>query len=141
MLKIHSRYDLPPQVDTTFFGESLTQQHFKDECDINNIIARAQVTGSLVDPLNPSTRQPLFDDFTSAPDFMAAQNMLVAASEAFNALPAALRKRFDNDPAELLAFLDDDANREEAVKLGLIQKVDADPVGTNSARVPDDGAS
>ena len=47
-------------------------------------------------------------------------NQIVAAQEAFNGLPAAVRKRFGNDPGQMLDFLDDPQNASEAVKLGLV---------------------
>ena len=34
-------------------GKTMTQQNFKDECDINSIMSKYQVTGFLVDPLKP----------------------------------------------------------------------------------------
>ena len=35
-------------------------------------------------------------------------------------LPADLRKRFSNDPGQLLSFLENEDNRAEAIKLGLV---------------------
>lgn len=122
MVKIYSIYDKPEVPGVTFTEPSLSQQHFKDECDINNIMAKYAKTGVWGDPNNPSTTQPMFDDFSTAEDFHSAQNFLAQAGQAFEALPAYLRKRFENDPAELLAFLDDESNREEAERLGLVQK-------------------
>ena len=46
-------------------------------------------------------------------------------------LPAQMRSRFNNDPAELLKFIKDPANLDEAVKLGILVKKEApkgDPV-------------
>ena len=102
-------------------GPSLTQQHFKDECDINVIIARHDTTGLWCKPGDlAKVRQPLFDDFSVVPDFMDAQNFLIEAGELFDALPSRVRKRFNNSPAELLEFLNDPANAAEAVALGLV---------------------
>lgn len=99
---------------------SMTHQSFKDECDINVIVARCMKTGYLVDPLTASTRQPLYGDFVSASDFQEAQNLLADSIDRFESLPSALRARFSNDPALLLSFLEDPSNRQEAIKLGLI---------------------
>ena len=99
-------------------GPSLTQQHFKDECDINAIIARHDTTGLWCNPVDlVKSRQPLFDDFSVLPDFMDAQNFLNEAGDLFNALPSSIRRRFDNNPYELLEFLADPANTSEAVAL------------------------
>ena len=118
-----SAYRNPPdRLSLTFSQPSLTQQHFKDECDINNIFNRYRETGFLTDPLARPTEQLQYGDFSTPFDYMAAMNTVVRANEAFADLPSHLRKRFNNDPAELLAFVSDESNVDEAVKLGLMEK-------------------
>ena len=119
-VKIHSRYDLPVSPAVTFVEPSLAQQHFRDECDINNIMDRYARTGVLGDVT--ATRQPSFGDFSADFDYQIALNQLIDAQDMFASLPARLRDRFANDPSKLLAFVSDEANREEAIKLGLIEK-------------------
>ena len=123
MVQIYSRYNNPPKVDTTFEGESLTQQHFAADADINNIIAKYASTGVLGDPLNPGTITPMFDDFTNVLDYHTAQTYIANALQSFAALPSDLRLRFNNDPGQLIAFIQDDNNREEAVRLGIIPEI------------------
>lgn len=108
-------------LETGFVDESpsLTQQSFKDECDINTIVRRFGLSGAMPEPLAPQ-----YGDFSDAVDFHSAMNAVRSASEGFMTLPADMRKRFDNDPANLIRFLQDDANRPEAIALGL---VDAPP--------------
>lgn len=112
----------PSRVPSDNFDSSLTQQHFKDECDINHIMRRYRETGFLVDPLKRQTVKPQFGDFSTAFDFHAAQNVIASANEAFAALPSEVRKRFANDPGQFLAFMEDERNMDEAVKLGLVDK-------------------
>lgn len=118
-------YD-PTQPDAALEA-SLTEQSFKDQCDINNIVKQYERTG-----LMPHTRpnQPVYGDISDAPSFLEAQNIVVAGKEAFASLPAHVRDRFQNDPVRFLAFMDDDSNYDEAVKLGLMKprSVDSDPV-------------
>lgn len=96
--------------------EDRAQQQFKDETDINVIVRRFGVTGKApVVFRNPIT------DFVDVTDYQSAMNAVVAAQREFAQLPAALRKRFGNDPAVLLDFLDDESNRDEAVRLGLVK--------------------
>lgn len=123
---IHSRYNLPPNPGFKNDEPSLTQQHFKDEADINNIMARYQKTGVLVDPLTQTTRKPMFDDFSELGDFRDHQQAVIDAQEMFMELPSRLRARFANDPAELLQWLSDPANKEEAIELGLFSKPPAE---------------
>lgn len=96
---------------------SLAQQHMKDETDINNIVAQYGVTGQL--PEAP-VRVPTYGDFTGTNDYRQALDMVLAADDAFMALPAHVRERFNNDPAELVDFVSDINNRSEAIDLGLI---------------------
>lgn len=103
-----------------------TQQQFKDECDINTILERFGVTGEL--PMN--IRQPVSTDFVEAFDFQTAQNAIIAARESFMEMPAKVRARFDNDPQKFITFFEDEANRQEAETLGLVNpKTPAPPAG------------
>ena len=120
MPKFYTSYEPPPQVDYSNHEPSLTQQSFAEECDINNIVARYVTTGVLGDPLAVPTNSPQYGDFTSVADFHVAQTIIAEATQMFDLLPASIRKRFENDPAQLLAFMEDDSNREEAIKLGLV---------------------
>lgn len=103
----------------TFAKPSRTQQHFKEESDINFIVNRFLKTGTLPD-VNPSA---MYGDFLHAPgSYQEALNLVIEAQDGFNALPAEMRARFNNDPGELLTFLQDENNRDEAITLGLIEK-------------------
>jgi phage internal scaffolding protein len=95
---------------------SLTQQHFKDETDINNILRQFNITGLL--PESPLS--PRYGDFSGVVDYHTALNAVLDAGDQFMALPADLRARFNNDPAQLIEFIDDESNRAEAEKLGLL---------------------
>jgi phage internal scaffolding protein len=97
---------------------SLAQQHFKDECDINNILKQFNVTGLL--PESPLS--PRYGDFTGIVDYQSALNAVIAAEDGFMALPANIRSRFENNPENLINFLNDESNRDEAIKLGLVDQ-------------------
>lgn len=97
---------------------SMTQQHHKDDTDINVIVRRFGITGQL--PQN--FKAPLEGDFTNITDYTSAVRLVQEAGDAFAKLPAVQRDRFGNDPAQMLAFLYDGKNREEAIKLGMIPK-------------------
>lgn len=104
------------RVDTDVSGESMTKQSFKDECDINFIMARYERTGQL--PLGDV--QPLFGDFSNGLDLHQAMNAVSMAERNFiQNVPADVRARFDNDPGKFLDFALDPNNVEEMIKLGL----------------------
>lgn len=96
----------------------VTQQSFRDEVDINEIVRRFGLTGSLPENFRP----PMVGDFTNVVDFQSALNAVIAAREAFEQMPGELRARFANDPQRLIDFLGDEKNRDEALKLGLLEK-------------------
>ena len=98
--------------------ESMTQQQFKDECDIRLIVERARKTGFIT----VLSDQPVYGDFADVGDYIEAQNLIAKASQYFDGLPANIRARFSNSPAEFLRFINDEANFDEAVSLGLLQR-------------------
>lgn len=111
---------------------SMTQQQFKEESDINNIIARYRTTGILVDPLSQSDRQPSFDDFSSMPDFQTAQNLVISANNRFMSLPSKIRERFNNDPAVFFDYVrglkKGGPEYDEAIRLGIVNgSIGGDP--------------
>lgn len=95
--------------------KSLAQQHLADECDINVIVARYMKTGELPQRHLP----PMQGDFSAAPDFQTAMNLIVDAQRAFMEQPAEIRNRFGNNPAEFVAFCSDEKNRDEMRRMGL----------------------
>lgn len=103
--------------------ESLTDESFKEECDINTIVRNFGLTGQLPDNI----RTPLEGDFTEVVDYQTALNMVIAADAAFMELPSEVRERFANDPAKFVAFASDPANLEECRKMGLADPLRAPP--------------
>lgn len=108
-----------PRVDCS--GDApLTQQSGKDECDINVIVERAKRGADL----SKLTRGdvPIYGDFTEIPtDLRDCLNSVRRADALFMSLDAVVRRRFENDPANLLDFLNDPNNRDEAISLGLVK--------------------
>lgn len=106
---------------------SLTKQSFKDECDINNIIKKFNATGQLPDLI---MKNPLYGDFSNVPNYQEACEIVSRAESSFSMLDAKLRKRFQNDPAQFLDFINDPENLEESYDLGLrVRPKSETPVG------------
>lgn len=93
-----------------------TIQSHRDAADINILVKRFGVTGNFPKP----NIEPIYGDFTHADDLHSALQRVHRAQEAFMTLPAKTRGRFNNDPVELLDFLDRPENWEEARSLGLL---------------------
>lgn len=127
MSKVHFRTPYGPrlQVAISFDDPTLAQQNFRDQCDINNIIARWQKTG-VVQHLN--NFQAKYGDVSMAPtDYQEALNRVMHAESMFDALPATIRDRFKNDPAQFLAFTSNPANLDEMVALGIATRPQTAP--------------
>lgn len=115
----------PPKSGIVFDAPSLTDQTFKDECDIHHIIDNFGQTG-LVDSVgahDPATLQ--YGDTTLLPDYETACNLVANVTAEFGELPSKVRAEFNNDPRFLLEAL---GSTEPAVvarleELGLKQKV------------------
>lgn len=95
--------------------KSLTQQHMKDECDINVLVDRYVVTGEMPQLNMP----PLQGDFTNAPTYQEMLNLMIEAKSSFMAMPAKIRNRFENDPGQFIDFCSNEGNRDELRQMGL----------------------
>lgn len=108
--------------------ESLALQSEEPSCNINNLMDRYVTTG-MIPVLD---RAALKGDFADV-SYQDMHDMVVEGRETFMALPADVRKRFDNDPGRFIAFVSDDSNLDEMRKLGLaIPKVEPPPAEVRS---------
>lgn len=99
--------------------DTKTNQSHKEYCDIHKQIAQAGA-GHL---LMGNAKTPVYGDFSEIPKSMhEAFAMVEKFKTEFDQIPAEVRSRFKNNPAEMAAFLQDPKNLEESYKLGLRQK-------------------
>lgn len=120
---VRSAYGTKSPVRLNFNGTSRTKQSFRDETNINTIMARFQKTGMLE---FVNKHEPQYGDVTAI-DFQNSMESVAQAREMFADLPSKVRDRFNNDPAELLDFLDNPDNKDEAVLLGLAKSPNEKP--------------
>lgn len=100
---------------------SRTKQEFRDECDINNILAQYRTTG-MIRHISARAAQGAYMDLPEPIDFQESTNIILQATTAFSSLPSKIRERFGNDPERFLEFMADPDNQDEAIKLGLATK-------------------
>lgn len=104
------------RVETNVSAEpSMTKQSFAAACDINNIMRKYQRTGAVDHVKQYGAQYMDVDPIT----YHEAQNALLMADSMFRDLPSSLRSRFNNRPAEFLAFVQNPANLDEMRTLGL----------------------
>lgn len=111
------------KVQKIFSLPSRTKQSFKDECDINKIMSRfKKIMGAEYLNRFNAYASGQFGDFSMVSDYRTAIEQVSQARGVFEALPAKVRARFRNDPAQFLDFCQDPKNVDEMVSLGLATK-------------------
>lgn len=110
-----------------------TKMSMADECNINLIMARHKKTGLVS---HVAAVQPEYGDFNNATDYQNACNAIIAADQAFESLPADVRKEMDNDPGQFLDFMADPDNEDRAIELGLLPPKPFVPKPTPEAAEP-----
>jgi len=102
----------------TFKGPGRTRQDQKDSCDLN-LIMRKYTKQGILPRLNPKT--PTYGDFTTASSYHEALDKLQRADELFAALPAALRSSCENDPAQLIEYVESGEHDDELIDMGVME--------------------
>lgn len=97
------------------FGPGRTKQSFADDCDVNKILKRAEVVGSLS---HLQKHEGFYADVAEAPkDIFEAREQMARVGEIFAELPAEVRSEFQNDSLQYLAFVNDPANKDRIGEL------------------------
>lgn len=124
-IQISNRYNRPKGEGLSFDKSnpkavSRTQQHFKNECNINSIMKKYEKTGFLTDPTKIPTRCPQFGDFSNIVDYQTLKNKQIEIDKYFSSLPAALRVHFNHNPQELMEWIIKPENKQKALEMGLL---------------------
>lgn len=106
-------------------GEGRTKQSFREQVNINSIMAKFNKTG-MINHLNRT--QPFYGDVSGIVSYQESLNIVKNAEDLFMGMSAEIRSKFANDPANMIAFLNDPANRDEAIKLGMVLAPPVEPV-------------
>jgi len=117
------------------WGESRTKSEYAADLDRNEIMRKYEHFGVMPHELR---EQGFYADVSNIPNYQDSLIAVQNGKQAFMTLPARIRKRFGNDPQNLLDFLSDDNNYEEAVKLGIIKP---DLSSSSQEDSPHDGGS
>lgn len=107
-----------------------TKQSERDACDINKIMARIIKTG--VDPFADRAALLKYVDCSEIGSFQDMQDYIIKVSDFFETLPALIREKFDNNPAEFSKFAIDETNIDSLEKMGILKK---QPMPSSAAEV------
>lgn len=129
------RPDGTTRVFTVNNEPSMTDQSFKEESNINNIISKYSKTGML--PSNIRTHGSYLD-ITETKSLFEGLNTINEGLAVFNKLSEKVRRRVET-PQGLIEFLSDPENDDEAIKLGLkTRRTSTDEVKTSKKDVSDE---
>jgi hypothetical protein len=123
-LSLNARTGYETDYNSDLFGidcsmdAPITKQSFAGECDVNAIVSRMNSSGYIPPVFDAS----MFSDVSDVPDYHTCLNFVNDARGKFMALPSDVRSRFDNDPAQFLAFASVPENLPELVSMGLAVK-------------------
>ncbi len=88
------------------YGPGRTKQSYKNETDINKIMARADKAGTIS---HLQKFEGVYGDFSDT-DFHGMTQKLTQGREIFDELPAELRQEFGQSPAAFFAYVNDPKN-------------------------------
>ena len=132
VIEFNSPYTNPKKpcfFETT--GESLTQQHFADESEINNII-RSHDRNGVIDHVHRGNA--IYGDFSQITDLSDALVQIQEAQKEFLNIPSEIREKFKNDAGEFFKYASNPDNQVEMQNMGLLNP---DP----PTAMPDDKAN
>ena len=116
-ITFRSAYDPHKKYVFKTVGDSLTQQHFKEECDVINIIKKHDRNGIIE---HVQRGQARYGDFSEVHDYREALDLVRDAQDEFMTIPSDIRKKFDNDPGKFYEFVSNPDNKEELIEMGFI---------------------
>lgn len=115
-------------------GVGEAKQSMKEECDINNIMRKYVKTGIVNHVAERSGEYGVAHSMS----YLECMEVVRKANEMFAAVPAKIRKKFNNDPAAFVEFVSNKDNVDEMRKLGLARPVPGkvvDPVDALVERI------
>lgn len=105
--------------------ESLTQQSFAEDADINVLARRFGMTDAPVPTEWPGGTDGITSLIPACADLRQMLDVIAEGRAAFAALPADVRARFHNNPVVLDHFMqrcaEDEKSYDEGIRLGLIK--------------------
>lgn len=111
-------------------GESMTQQHFADESEINNII-RSHDRNGIIEHVHRGNA--IYGDFSEITDLSDALIQIQEAQKEFLNIPSEIREKFKNDAGEFFKYASNPDNEDGMREMGLLNP-------NQSSAMPDDQA-
>ncbi len=84
------------------YEDGMTKQAFKDDTDINKILAKAAMGDTIT---HLAKHGAVYGDFTEIDDLLDAQQKLARGTAIFMDLPGEVRREFNQSPKEFFEFV------------------------------------
>lgn len=97
------------------YSDGRTKQSFKDQCDINKMLNKAQQKGSISHLLKYP--EAVYGEFDGEMDLLTARARIDKAHNIFAELPSEIRSEFNNDALAFVKFAGDPKNNDNLRKL------------------------
>lgn len=123
----------PPRCFFETSGESLTQQHFQEETEINNIL-RSHDRNGVIEHINRGNA--IYADFSGITDFSDALEQIREAQQEFQNIPWEIREKFKNDAGEFFKFASNPDNIQDLRDMGLANPEQSEAMPSEQA-IPD----
>lgn len=113
--KLYSRFNRPCHSGIKFIKPSKTDESYYSDVNIHSIRMRG------MNCLPKNSTKPIYGvNLCEVGGLQESFNVQSSLKNSFNEFPESIRKRFNNNPEELLSFVSNrEANYEEGLKLGL----------------------
>ncbi len=95
------------------YDDGRTKQCHRDECDIQRIMARADIAGTIS---HLEKYEGVYADYSDF-DFHEQTRKLTKGREIFDDLPAEVRREFGQSPATFFNYVNDPENKDRVGKL------------------------
>lgn len=94
---------------------SRTKQAFKDQCDVNKMLKKAQTTGSMSHLLKYP--EPIYGEFDGEFNLLEASKRIKRSEAIFNDLPSEVRREFNHNAIDFVRFAADPKNNSRLAEL------------------------
>ena len=115
-------------------GESMTQQHFAEETEINNIL-RSHDRNGVIEHIHRGNA--IYADFSGITDLSDALHQIKEAQEEFLNVPSEIREKFKNDAGQFFKFASDPNNLDELRKMGLANPAQSEAMHSDQPAIPE----
>lgn len=118
---------------------TMAEQHTAHLTDINYLIEKYKPDElqAYLDAKNQYRQEIIGHDFSQEPSFQEAHNILYRTKKEFSELPQDIQNQFKS-PLEFLKFIDNPANAEKMIKLGIltprqVENIQTEPTNTTQS--------